>query len=321
MALNIGRKGWIGVGLQSAFEVPAAIADYVPWTTNTLIGIQEQIPVNQAVGHRETIYNTVPGKAYSGGDIEIVLDSKLAGYFLVGALGSVTTQSLGSGVYLHSLVKNDSNVPQFLTVTNYRAVDLENFYDVAINEVQIAVGTDLATLKATCVGNFPQTTTSGTNTTASGNVMSFRNAQFAFGGTVALAQVAPNLKVHDFTLDVKNNVEAVVAHGSGLPRSINGKNLDVTAEFKLYFESVTDKNAYYAQAKQAASLQFTGNAIGGGFYEFLKFNLYQVSMNSFTMETGLDNFFAEDVKLMAEYDPVNQKAIDIQIQNNKALYI
>jgi hypothetical protein len=40
MALNIGRKGWIGLGLQTGFQVGAAIADYVPFTANTLHGNQ-----------------------------------------------------------------------------------------------------------------------------------------------------------------------------------------------------------------------------------------------------------------------------------------
>lgn len=321
MALNIGRKGFAGIGLQSAAQVPAAIADYAPFTANTLHGVQEQLKVQHATGNRDVNFSSVPGKAYSEGSFEGLLDSKFFGYFAVAAMGSVSTASQGSGVYLHTVTRNNNNTPQYLTVTNDRVIDRQNYYDVAVDGLEIAVGTDLATYKADLKGNFPQTTTSGTNTTASGNIFSFRNAQFAFGSSVAAAQAAANLKVHDFKLSIKNNVEVVHAHGSGLPRSINSKEFDPEAEFTLYFENTTDRDAYYAQNKQAASLQFIGNAIGGGLYEFVKFNFYQTTIETFELETGLSDFYAEKVKLDLEYDNANSKTLDISIQNTKTLYI
>lgn len=321
MSLNIGRKGFAGIGLQSGAQVPAAIADYVPFESNSLHGVQEQIKVQSAYGLRDKTFSSVPGKAYSEGDFSGLLDSKFAGYFLVAAMGSVSVGSQGSGVYLHTVTRNNSNTPQYLTLTNDRVVDRQNYYDVAVDELEIDVSTDFATYKAKLKGNFPQTTTSGTNTTTSGNVFSFRNAQFAFGASVTAAKAAANLKPHDLKVNIKNNVDVIHAHGSGNPRSINSKGFEAGAEFNLYFENTTDRDSYYQQTKQAASLQFIGNQIGGGFYEFVKFNFYQVSLESFELETGLENFYAEKVKLSAEYDNANSKTLDIEIQNTKSLYI
>lgn len=321
MSLNIGRKGWSGVGLQSGAQVPAAIADYVPFETNTLHGVQDQLQVKSAYGNRESVFSSVKGLQHSEGDFSALLDSKMFGYFAVAALGSVSVSSLGSSVYKHTITRNNSNTPQYLTLTNDRVVDRELYADVAVDELDIQVGTDLAMFTAKLKGNFPQTTTSGSNTTASGNVFSFRNAQFAFGASVGAAQGAANLKPHDFNLQIKNNIEVVPAHGQGTPRSINAKNFEVTADFQLYFENTTDRDAYYNQTKQAASLQFIGNGIGGGFTEHVFVNFYQVSTNSFELETGLDNFYAEKVKLQGEYDNANSKSVDIEIQNNKSLYI
>lgn len=321
MALNIGRKGFAGVGLQSAFQVPAAIADYAPFTNHTLHGKQEQMKIQHATGNRDMNFSSIAGKAFSEGDFEALLDPRFSGYFIVGAMGSVQTTSQGGGVFLHTVTRNNSNTPQYLTITNDRVIDRQNYYDVTVDELEIAVGTDLATMKAKLSGNFPQTTTSGTNTTTSGNIFSFKNAQFAFGASVAAAQAATNLKPHDFKLTIKNNAEVVHRHGSANPASINIKGFDPAAEFNLYFENTTDRDAYYAQSKQAASLQFLGNNIGGGFQEFIKFNFYQTSIESFELETGLDNFYAEKVKLDAEYDNANSKTMDVTIQNTKTLYI
>ena len=322
MALQIGRKGWIGVGLQTAAQVPATIADYVPFQTDTLVGMQDQIAIDDAHAIRDKVFNTIAGKQWSGGDIEVLADSKFAGYFVVGALGTVQTQNLAGSVYQHTVTRNNSNTPQYLTIIKDRGgVDRQLYADVTVDELEVAVGTDLVTIKTKLIGNFPQTTTSGTVTTSSGNVFSFKNAQFSFGTTISGAQAATPLKPHDFKLNIKNNAEAVFAHSQQTPRSINVKDFEATAEFTLYFENTTDRDAYYNQTKQAASLELTGNGIGSGYNESLVFNFYQTSIQSFALDTGLDNFYAEKVKLTCEYNPSIGRTIDAVITNTKSLYI
>lgn len=321
MSLATGRKGFIGVGLQPGFQVPAAIADYVDFTNLSLTGMQDQIPVDHATSNRDKVFSTVAGKRWSEGDVELYVDSKNAGYFIVAALGTVQTQNPSGSVFRHTATRNNTNTPQYLTITDDRSVDRQIYADVAVKELQLSVGTDLATMKATLTGNFPQTTTSGTKTTASGNVFNFANAQFAFSTTISGAQSATPLQPHDFKLNIKNNTEAVFAHSFNTPRSINHKQFEATADFTLYFENTTDRDAYYAQTKQAASLELTGNGIGSGFNESVVFNFYKTSIQSFALDTGLDNFYAEKVQLTCEYDTLTGRTIDAVITNTKTLYI
>ena len=321
MSLAIGRKGWIGVGLQSGFQVPAAIADYVDFTNNTLTGMQDQIPVDHATSNREKLLSTIAGKQWSEGEIDLYVDNKNAGYFIVGALGTVQTTNLAGSVYRHTVTRNNSNTPQYLTITEDRSVDRALYPDVAVDEFTLSVGTDLASIKAKLKGNFPQTTTSGTKTTTSGNIFNFANAQFAFGTTISGAQSATPLKPHDFNLNIKNNVSVVYGHSSGLPRSINSGEFEASADFTLYFENTTDRDAYYAQTKQAASLELIGNGIGSGFQESIVFNFYKTSIQSFALETGLANFYAEKCSLNCEFDTATQRMIDAVITNTKSLYI
>lgn len=322
MALQIGRKGWIGVGLQTAAQVPATIADYVPFTNDNLIGMQDQMAVDDAHSIRDKTFSTIAGKQWSQGGIDIYADSKMAGYFLVGALGTVQSVNLSGSVYRHTITRNNSNTPQYLTVIKDRGgVDRQLFADVTVDELELSVATDLAEMKSKLIGNFPQTTTSGSPTTVSGSILSFKNAQFAFGTTISGAQAATPLKPHDFKLNIKNNAEAVFAHSQASPRSINVKQFEASAEMTLYFENTTDRDAYYAQSKQAASFELIGNGIGGGFNESVVVNFYQTSIQSFDLETGLDNFYAEKVKLVCEYEPVTGRTIDAVVTNTKSLYI
>lgn len=321
MTLDIGRKGWIGIGLQTGFQVPAVIADYVDFTSNSLTGIQNQLAVDQATGLRDKAFSTIPGTQMSQGDVEVYGDSKKAGYFIVGALGTVQTTTLTTGVYQHVITRNNSNTPQYLTITSDRVKDRSLYPDVTVDKFTLSVGTDLVRAKASLIGNFPQTTTSGTKTTTSGNIFNFANAQLAFGTTISGAQSAVPLKPHDFNLNINNNAEAVFAHGQSSPRSITLKQFEVDADFQLYFENTTDRDAYYAQTKQSASLELIGNGIGGGYNESMVFNFYKTSIKTFSIETGLDNFFSEKVALLAEFDTATQRTIDCVLVNTKSLYI
>lgn len=323
MSLTQGRKGWIAAGLQSAKDVAATIAnsDYVPFTNNTLHGVQEQLKVQHATGNRDVNFSSVPGKRYGQGDLELLLDSKLAGYFLVGAMGSVSSVNVTGGIYTHTITRNNSNVPQYLSVVQDRGVDRELFPNVVVDELELAVATDLATVKAKLNSSFPQTTTSGTNTTASGNIMSFRNASFAFGATVAAAASATSLKPHDFKATIKNNNEIIHRHGSNEAADLVNKGFDISGEMTLYFENTTDRNTYYNQSKQAAVLQFNGNQIGSGMTESLQVRFYQLSIETFELETGIDNFYAEKCVFDGEYDNANSKTVDMLLTNTKALYI
>lgn len=321
MALNIGRKGFTGIGLQTGFQVPAAIADYAEFTANTLTGMQDQLDIDHATSLRDKIAGTVPGTQWSEGDFEMYADNKNAGYFIVSALGSVQTFNLGAGVYRHVVTRNNSNTPQYMTLTVDRGADRQLFPDVCVDTLSLSVGTDIAQVKSKLIGNFPMTTTSGVKTTTSGNVFTFANAQFAFGTTISGAQAATPLKPHDFTLNINNNAEAVFAQSQASPRSINYKEFEATADFTLYFENTTDRDAYYAQAKQSASLELIGNGIGGGFNESIVFNMYKTSVKTFTIDTGLDNYYAEKVTLTCEFDAATQRTLDTVITNTKSLYI
>lgn len=321
MGLNIGRKGWVGIGLQSGFQVPATIADYVDFTDNSLHGQVEQLQVDHATSQRDKLASTVTGKQWSEGDFSMYADSNKIGYFLVSALGTVQTASLGGGVYRHTITRNNSNTPQYLTITNDRAVDREIYADICVDELELDIADDIAEAKMKLVGNYPQTTTSGVKTTTSGNVFNFANANFAFSTTISGAQSATNLRPHDFKLTINNNAEAVHAHGYNTPRSVNYKEFEASAEFNLYFENTTDRDAYYNQSKQAASLQLLGNGIGGGNRESLAFNFYKTSVESFELETGLDDYYAEKVKLACEFDAATQRTIDAVATNRTSIYI
>jgi hypothetical protein len=310
MALSIGRKGFIGAGLETSYGAPVAIADYIPFVSNSLKPMYEKIENTAAYGVRDKVFNSVSGKKWTEGDIEINADPKFAGYFLIGALGTDTPTNPAGSVYLHTITRNNSNVPASLTVVNDRVTDRQYIPGAAVKTLELSVSDGMATMKASMLGKAPITTTSGTLTTASGNLYSFKDAFFAFGSTVAAAGAATNLKPSDFSITIENNSVANFRHGE----------FQVTAETQIFFENVTDRDAYYLNSKKAAAFKLTGVPIGNSLSDYLLYNMYQTRVDSFELETGLANFYAEKIKLICEYDNANSKTLDVALQNNKATY-
>lgn len=321
MSLSIGRKGWAGIALESTYGVPVNPTDYVPFTNlslNSMVNTQE---VMSAYAIRDKNFSSVATEKWSAGDIEMLLDPKIAGYFIVGAMGTVATNSLGNGNYDHFITRNNTNVPQSLSLISDRVTDRQLYAGMAVDTLTLSVSDGLGTLKASMVGQFPQTSVSGSLTTASGTVYGFKDAFFAFGTTVSGAQTASNMKLKDFQLDIKNNVQPIFRHGSITPDTINPAEFEVTSDFTVYFENTTDRDTFHNTKKQAASFKLTGAGLAGGLTETLYCNLYQTHIETFQLETGLANFYAEKVKLIGEYDNNIGRSIDFTLRNTKSLYI
>jgi len=321
MALNIGRKGWIGIGTESSPGVPVVVADYIPFTENTLKPMHEPIPNEAAYGVREKTFDASLGKKWSEGDVTINCDSTTVGYFLIGALGTDTPANVAGSVYDHVITRNNSNTPQTYTIVSDRGgVDRQYYRSTAVKSLEFSVSDALVEAKASLIGKFPITTTSGSLTTASGGLYSFGDAQFAFGATVAAAGSATNLKPHEMKLKIENNTTAQFRHGSYEPDTINHGEFEATAEGTIYFENTTDRDSYYNVSKQAASFKLNGQGLGGGYSSSLEFRLYRTHFETFELETGLSDFFAEKFTVRCDYDNANSKSMDAVLRNVKASY-
>lgn len=321
MSLDIGRKGYIGIALESTPGSPETIDDYVPFTENTLEGKQEPITNEAAYGVREKVFDAVIGKKWSEGNISVNTDSRNIGYFLVGALGTDTPANVAGSVYDHVVTRNNSNTPQTMTITQARgSVDKQYYRGTVVKSLEFSVSDGLVEAKANLLGRFPVTTTSGSLTTASGGIYSFADARFAFGATVADALAATNLKPHDFKLMIENNSVANFRHGSNEPDSIDHGEFEATVEASLYFEGTTQRDAYYGLDRSAASWKLNGPGIGGGYTSSLEFRMYRTYYEDFPLETGLSDFYAVKFKVRCAYDNANSKSIDAVLRNTKSSY-
>lgn len=319
--MDIGRKGWIGIGLESTAGSPVAIVDYVPFTENTLQGMHETISNEASYGVRDRVFDTASGKKWSEGSLAVNVDGKYFGYLLIGALGTDTPANVAGSVYDHVITRNNSNTPQTMTITQARgSVDEQYYRGVAVKTLEVSVSDGLAEGRASLIGQFPITTTSGSLTTASGGLFTFGDARFAFGASVSAAGSNTNLKPSDFKLTIENNTVARFRHGSLDATDIMHGEFEATAEGTLFFEGTTQRDYYYNNSKNAASFSMTGRGIGGGYNESLEFRMYRTAYEGFDLETGLADFYAEKFTVRCAYDNANSKSIDAVLRNTTSSY-
>ena len=324
MASNtqLARKGWLGIANETTQGVPVTPADYLPFTSNTLHGMQQPIADQTARGIRDKNYGSVLGKRWSEGDVEFHLDASLSGYFLGSAFGTNVQSTLTTGVYSHALSRNNLNQPQeAMTLTNDRVVDREYYRGMVTDTLEIKAADQFIEAKSSLKGFFPITSVSGTGTTTSGTLLTWANYNTYFG-TVAsgISNANVNVRMSDFDFTIHNNTEETWRSGTYDPVTIEFKEFEVDGNWTIFFENKSDRDTYYNVTKDMLVFDAIGAGIGGGYNERLTINFYQIRIDAFTLETGLDNFFAEKVKFIAEYNSSTSKTIDGTLINTNSNY-
>jgi hypothetical protein len=320
MSLDIGRKGWVEVGSESSYGVPVATVAAIPFIKNGIKPVSEPLKDNSARGIRDSQIASVLGKEWAEGELEVNLDCNVIGYFLKAAMGTLNSSTVSGSVKDHTFTRNNSNTPASLTMINDRVTDRFFVRGTAVKSLEISAKDDLATAKIGVVGKFQGVTTSGTGVTTSGNVFSFANYDIRLGSSIAAANASTGLAPSEFSIKIENNSEAVFRAGSNEAASVNHKNFEVSGKYTLFFENVTDRNQYYNNAKKAMEIRFAGNGLGSGLSEALTFNVYQMRVDSFELETGVDDFYAEKADWVGEYDFANTKTLDVVMRNTVSTY-
>lgn len=323
MSVKTGRLGWVGVALEATPGVPVNPTDYFPFLEASLMDKQSVLADVGARGIRdEQGENSQLGKRWGEGALKINLDPTLSPYLLGMALGTFGSPvSEGSGVYTHTFTRLNSNQPKSGSIIFNRVTDQELYPYSVINSLDVNYSDGLAELSANILSSFPQTSVSGTLTTASGTLFSFRQAQVQFGSNMVNAQASATFqKLRSFSLTINDNAEAQFVSGNRDVDSIIQKNFNASGSMRLAFESTTEKDNFNALVKQAMIVTFTGNGIGGGMSEYLKFRFFKLRWDDFKVEVPPNDFISQEITFVAEYDSSNSSTMDIIARNRKASY-
>lgn len=313
MAISIGRLGYLGLGLENAPGTANTTPDiFLQYTDISMRGHHEPIEIIASKASRLMDKNSVVGKKWSEGDVAIIADVVASGYLFAMALG---TEAFSAGTpNSHTFYTTVSgNTPTTATLIFGRDTDVEQYTYCAIDELSLEVSDGLATMSASIMGKFPSAGAAQTMVQTSGTHLSFKDMSVKFGADLTTAAGASVTPINEFTLSIANNLEMIHRSGSADVSAIRTKGMRVTGSYTLYFDSETDKNAYYALNKRAMEVTFTGNA-----NEDLRIRIPRFRLSEGEISTGLDDFFVVNCEFVAE-DHVDSgvRLIDVRLRNSK----
>ena len=323
MAEKIGRLGYLGLAIEATPGTPESTVDvFIPFTENTLRGHHEPLAAVHSKANRIMDHGSVAGKRWGEGSVTMYLDSINAGYLLKMALGAEARTQLSASppVHDHLLTPTVSgNTPACATLWDYKGVDVEQYSYATVDVLEIEVTNEgIATLNASVMGKAPSTVSAPALTTTSGTLLTWKDMNARFGSTVAGARAASATKLNNFKLAIANNLELNYKSGSQQPDTVTYGAGEVTGEFTLFFESITDRDAYYGLTKRSLVVTLTGASLGSGYSEQVEIVVKKMYLEDIDMETGLDDLFAIKCNFRAEWDQDQAGYVDVTLRNGKA---
>lgn len=278
-------------------------------------GHHEPIEITSSKATRLMDKGSVLGKKWSEGDVKIDLDVISSGYFFKMALGN---ELYAAGTpSLHTFyVAASGNTPRTATLVYGRGGnDVEQYNNVALNELKMEVSDGLATLSASLQGQYPIDGAAQTVVATSGTHISFKDISVQFGTDLATALTNVATPVNEFSLSIANNVESIYRSGSNTVSTIQTKGLRVSGSYKVFFENLADRDAYYNLTKRAMYVTMSGIS-----NETIKIRIPKFRLSEGEIATGLDDFYMVNCDFIAE-DNVDAstatRLIDVEVRNNK----
>ena len=320
MSLQVGRKGYVGLAIEVTPGVPVAQQTNLYEVHETLEGMVKPLQQTASYAQRDKVWNGVLGERWGQGDVEWELDPIVTPYLLGAALGTISDTTVSGVVVQHTLTQNQNSTPLTLSIYRFRSVDQQLFTSAAVDQLEISFAVDkFAAGKATIKSLFPSDTVSGSITRNTQTVFTWGGANLQFGTSIVNALEAAPTPITDFRYTIKNNTKNIFESGTLNSTRVAHKDFELDGDYTLYFESTGDRNNYYNNVSQATVMTFFGNKLGLGQYtEEVQLQLPQVYLETFSVETGLDNFFIEKAKFVAEANGTEGFTAKAVVVNNSA---
>ncbi len=303
MPKTIGRRSNTGLGIESTPGTTTGIDVWIPTLLNDLSERHAPIGDISARGTRdEQGRDSVVGKKWGEGAIEVILDSEVAPYFFYLVMGGYASST--SGIYVHDFSRKAANDPRTATIYRDRDVDVMKFTNSVVNTLEVVFADDVAKLTAGIMSKFPIDEDAETPAYVDLDLLTWRNARVEVNN----AGSTSDLKVREFTLNINNNAEMIYAPNSNDVDVIPFKQFGVEGTLVVDFENETQKDFFHNLTKVKLTVQLLG---GTG---SLTFTMPQVRIDEDAILTPNDDLSQETIRFIAEND--GTETLTIQVKND-----
>lgn len=307
MAVDIGRRGSLGIFLESTAGTTGAISKWVPFLNVDLIERHEPIADLAAKGVRDMQgEDSIEGKKHGEGSISLALDTEHAQYLFALALGAEVTTAVSATITKHAFTRKANGVPLTATIVRKRTVDEIEFSMAAVDSLEMSFADDVAQVTANVLSRYPGPGDGGAASIDEVELFTFRQATLVMAdlGTSTTSE----LKVTDFNLSINNNLETIYAPGSNDVDQIVAGQFEASGSFTVLFENTTQKNAFKDLTKQELIVEFLADGTGK-----ITITIPKLRLSGLSIESPLDDPQEQSADFVAEYDGTN--LISVAVEN------
>lgn len=318
MTKFIGRRGSLGIALESSRGVAVAPALWIPYATMSFFDRAETAREEQGMGNiadSDSLYVTMQR---SEGEVEAQLYDKAIPYILSSLLGAVPVTT-GSNPYTHTFTMSSTNQAKSLTLY-WKDPDRSLVFPLAVVDsfqmkvepsgiVNYTIGFK-AKRSDDYTSQTPDYTSLGTKFLHQHLIAKVASAVAGLGAASALSLKNLELNINRNTIfdDVMGTVE---------PEDILSQTIAVSGNFSLALNDDTYKNLMLNNTYQALEIKLLASASSS-----LDLVFPRVDFTEWEPDYGLNDIATQSVNFKANYDAANATAIisTATVINTKASY-
>lgn len=305
MTKFVGRRGQLGIAVESTRGTAVSPVFWVPWATMSFQDRTEIAREEQGLGVIADSDSKYVTQKMGEGEIEAQIYDKAMGAILTGLLGAAPSTSAGPP-YTHTYTLSNSN--QHKSVSLYwKDPDRSDMFPLGmLNSLQLSVEPN--GLVNWTVGFMSKTARDWTSQTASytslGAKWLHQHLSFKLASAVGSLSAATALSLKSLELNINKNTAFDSVIGTVEPEDILNQQLSVEGSIELNLEDDTYRDYMLDGTYKAMEIKLTESS-----NSILTFQFPRVDFFDWERDNSLNEIAKQSVNFKGNYDKAN--ALDI----------
>lgn len=301
MSKFVGRRGKLGLAIESSRGTPVSPTIWVPWATMSFRDTVEEARENQGMGVIGDSDSKYIVMKMGEGEVEAQLYDKALGIILTGVLGAVPV-STGANPYTHTFTLSQSNQHKSLSLY-WTDPDRTDMYALAmVDSLQMSVEPNgivnwTVGFKSKTAKDWTQQTSSYTSL---GAKFLHQHLSVKFASAVAGLSAATAISVKKLEFTISKNTVFDSVMGTVEPEDILNQQLAVEGSIDLNLEDDTYRDYMLNGTYRAMEVK-----LNGGTSSSLTIQLPRVDFSSWEDDRPLDEITKQTINFKANYDAAN----------------
>jgi len=326
MAREIGRLNQFGIGIETTKGTAVGATVWIPAEEASLQHRVENVKNESGYGVIEANADAHITQVSSEFSASGIVFSNTIGYMLLLALGQVAAPALQeTGVYKHAFTrKNDNNHPSATILKENSTQDEQSAYHMADSlSMSFEVG-DYMKYEFSSMGKGVATATGLTPAYIAEEAFKTSKVYVKFATDIAGLGVAAKVAVQSGSIEIAKNLEAIYSTATTSTDAVelssqHNKQLEISGEFEMVYDSTTYKTLANNLTKQAIEIAVEGTTlIGATKYNTLTIRVASAVLENLEESGGLDDIRTVTFGFVGLYKLAETKSIEIDLINTKS---